>query len=612
MFCDLDILNMYCAHSQHHIRFPHNHPKFTSPSDSESLNSDIMNLFTQYNLGGSFDDNRSKDLFFLLGKHLSILSEHPTHPFHTSISDLMQWSCSSTHHDKELLEFMHGVLLRGLTPSTSLALIVDDLASSNGNNNNNCESKKLFDGMTNLLPSAFFIDQQKSTKASSIVQRSYESMLLDEIKNVSSSNSSYPHLHSASHQDWECADSYTVSTSIRHLYQISCMDWSKLELDVAERTLVRLQEWAESMERNNWISTTCREKLRRISPMTMSKSSSNATLMLHKHRLQTQINDEISQIALIEEQLALEASRLEETKRIKRYLDAQLSMERCSPISALAEEIRALILPSPIMASNGTDFSFSLLDGAAEIVLKLAVDDEDYSIEDDTLTTSGGNGSGTSSGVELGCFIKDSDDESIKLLQAILLGEIMDRRIIHDTHHGPYMLRENLSSFILEFHKSRVEMLHHLSHTVSRIDSLVRSVRDLETEEDCVCHVVIPSDNAKDVSLSISMPTEGGSNGSADGEGWEIQLHFSFIDFPNENWHLSTPLFYVPNNVKIAIVSNNNDDDNSMRTTLLQQEMQKSAQSMLVGSRSADPILLKRICNELKRMFYQWLHPARS
>jgi hypothetical protein len=80
------------------------------------------------------------------------------------------------------------------------------------------------------------------------------------------------------------------------------MDWTKLEVDVAERTLVRLQEWAESMERNNWISTTCREKLRRISPMTMSKSSSNATLMLHQHRLETQINDEISQIELIEEQ----------------------------------------------------------------------------------------------------------------------------------------------------------------------------------------------------------------------------------------------------------------------------------------------------------------------
>ena len=359
-------------------------PKLPSPSDSASLNSDMMSLFRQYNLGGTFDHSRSNDHFFLLSEQLSILSAHPTHPFHTSISDLMQWSRSSTHDDKELLEFMNGVLLRGITPSASLALIVDDLASTSGGIIHSNESKTLFDGKIRLLPSTANIDHQKVTNTSSIVQRSYESLLLEEITNMFSSNSS----SSLSCQDWGCAASHTISSCIQHIYQLSCMDWLSLEVDAAERTLVRLQDWAESMQQESCISTTCSKKLIEMSHSTMSKSSKASWC----NRVRTQMNDETSQIALLEEQLSMETNLFEQTKSIKRYLDAQLSVERCSPISLLNEEIRALILPSPIMSNNGTSFSFSLLDGAAEIVLKIAVDGDDYDdIEDATITTSGGD-----------------------------------------------------------------------------------------------------------------------------------------------------------------------------------------------------------------------------
>ena len=569
-------------------------PKLPSPSDSASLNSDMMSLFRQYNLGGTFDHSRSNDHFFLLSEQLSILSAHPTHPFHTSISDLMQWSRSSTHDDKELLEFMNGVLLRGVTPSTSLALIVDDVLSTSSGIIHDHESKKLFDGEIRLLPSTVAIDLPKATNASSLVQRSYESLLLDEITNVCSSNILSPH----SCQDWGCAASHTISSCVQHIYQLSCMDWLSLEMDVAERTLVRLQDWAECMQKESWVPTTCNKKLIEMSHSTMSKASKASW-----RNVQTQMNDETSQIALLEEQLSMVTNLLEETKCIKRYLDAQLSVERSSPISLLSEEIRALILPSPIMSNNGTSFSFSLLEGAAEIVLKIALDGDDYDdIDDATITTSGGD-SNAPLGVELGCFIKDGDDASIKLISALLLGEIPwnSERNGNDLIYGPYKLRENLSSFIIESrNNSRVEMLHQLTHIALRIDYLVRSVRDLETDEDCVCHVAIASHNSNDVSLLISIPSA--VVGSDEGE---LRLSFTFIDLLDKDWHVATSSLFVPNDVKITIVSaasaTMNDPDNNTTMNSLQRQMQEKGKSMILGG-CVDPILLKRICGEVKRM----------
>ena len=87
------------------------------------------------------------------------------------------------------------------------------------------------------------------------------------------------------------------------------------------------------------------------------------------------------------------------------------------------------------------------------------------------------------------------------LLWALLLGEIplSSEQNDNDPFYGPHKLRENLSSFIRGArNNSRVEMLHQLTYIASRIDSLVRSVRDLETDEDCVCHVAISSDNSND------------------------------------------------------------------------------------------------------------------
>lgn len=524
-----------------------------------------------------------------------------------SISDVLKLSRRSNQRDKNLFEFMSGILMRGLTPSTSLALIVDELAISDGGTCDN-ESKTLFSRMTMWLQSTVFGDQLPLTRSSLFIQSSFESLLLDEVKKIGCFKTSSSLLNSASQPGWHRstpihnannADSQTISTCIKHLYNLSSMYWSRMEVDFSNRALIKLREWTESMERelrkcSSILTHKCHKTLVEASALAIS-TSSHAQSKLHKRRLlNAKINAEKSLLLFLEEQLALEVNLLEQTKRVERYLEAHLSMERCSPISALTEEIRALILPNPIMASIGTDFTFSLLDNAAEIVLKLPMNANSDDEHEGTSIASGDSGrisGNATTGLELGCFIKDSGTSSIKMLRAILFGNMEMR--VDDDYFGPYILRESLSLFILEDGKSRVEVLHQLSHTVSRIDSIVRSVRDLEMEEDCICNV-IPSTNEKDVSLFISMPYEKG----------EIQVLFSFINLLGDNWHVS-PIWFFPNVVKVTIVSSTMADEEKSMASSLSRQMQEKAQAMnvsMMNSSSADPVLLKRICKEMKRM----------
>ena len=70
-------------------------------------------------------------------------------------------------------------------------------------------------------------------------------------------------------------------------------------------------------------------------------------------------------------------------------------------------------------------------------------------------------------------------------------------------------------------------MQHQLTHTTSRIDSLVWSVRDFETDEDCVCHVHVAIS-------SLSMPS--GVVGSDEGE---LRLNFTFINLLDKDCYYS-------------------------------------------------------------------------
>jgi hypothetical protein len=578
--------------------------QLTSPSDSDSsLSSDIMSLFTHQSLDNTGPNNPKNNTdLFVLGKQLSILSKHPTSPFHISICDLMLWSCSRTHRDKELLAFTSEVLSNGLSLSTTLSLIVDEMTNFDGGcdvndsrRSMNDNSKMLVSGTPRWLQSALFSMETLFFKSSYLVQRRFESILMEEIQKSSSSCSSSAH-SSVTQHGWRCnatsnmidADLQTISSSIQKHYNMSCLDWSRMEVDVVNRALVRLQTWAESMERqtrdsDKFITTTCHKRLMEFSALIVNELAESTGSRPHKRRAQSTIEDLSSKISSLEDQLAVEVDRLERLMRAKKILDAHLHVERFSPISALNEEIRTSISPSPIAVGNGlSQFSFSLLNGSAEIVIEISLDDDEG--EDTSVCSSGIKIPTKTKVLELGCFIKDGGS-SIELLQAIILGKL---EMNDDEYLGPYSLRESLSSFICEAPSSREEIIHQSSLIFSRIDALVRSVRELEVDGS-ICNVI---ENGADVTLSISMPHEYDTR--------FVQIDFVFINLLDDAWSIEN---IVPDDVKVSIVSSEGGEDSS----LLRHHMQQKAQSMILGesisASSADPILLRRICNEMNRMF---------
>lgn len=578
--------------------------KFTSPSYSDStLSSDIMSLFTHQSLDntGHYDSKNDADLL-LLGNQLSIFSEHPAQPFHISICDLMQWSCSSTHRDKELLEFTSEVLSKGLSPSTMLSLIVDAPTKDDGNYDLHVSMRSMIDqyemlanGTSRWLQSAVFGSETKNVDSSSIVQRRFESILSEEIQKISSSCSSFPPCPSDTQQGWSCnatsnmieADLQTISSSIQKHYNASCMHWSRMEVDVANRALIRLRSWAESIDRQNreidhYITTTCGKKLMEFSALIINNLDESTDLRPRKRRAQSRIDEVSSGITSLEDQLAVEVDHLERTMRAKRLLDAHLNVERFSPISALNDEIRTFISPCPIVVGNGlSQFSFSLLNGSAEIVLEISSDD--YEEEHTSACRSGINKPTTAKVLELDCFIKDGGP-SIKLLQAILLGNV---EMSVGEPFGPYLLRESLSSFVSEEPCSREEIFHRSSLIFSRIDTLVRSVRDLEVDGS-TCNVI---ENGQDITLSILMPLESDMG--------LVRLDFLFADLLDDARGIVN---LIPDDVKMFIISS----EVGAGTSLLRTHMQEKARSMIfersITSSSADPILLKRICKEMQRM----------
>ena len=462
-------------------------------------------------------------------------------------------------------------------------LFVANTETKNGKDDEN----SMFCGNSNSLQSALY-DDKRNIESGSFVQTSFGSILLEEMKEMMNSS---PHSRPSRKRSTTMtdADMHTVSSCIQLFHNISCMDWSSLELDCSMRALRKLQEWAKSMqeemnERNTFVMSCCK-KLMEATAKTMlqlEKSGADAAkisatsnvkkLTLRKRKVQSQIQVELSQIKSLEDQLALDFSRLDETKRAKRMFDAHLDMERRSGfLSALTEEIRTSIVPAPIMSLNASDVTFKLLDGSAEIVMKINLIDDDDDDDDATATSI------DLSAVSLGCFIKD-DGPSIRFLQAILLGNI-DTKLARTL--GPLPLRKSIALMVLE-NESREDLTQQMTHLFSRIDMLVRSVKDLEMNGFCT---VNPCGDG-DASLLVSMPHEG----------VVVQIGFLFRNLLGNDWRVRT----FPDDVNVSIVSTKKKD-----LSLHQRQLQAKAQSILgeLKSSSANPILLRRVCVELMDCF---------
>lgn len=490
----------------------------------------------------------------------------------------------------KLSEFASGVLLNGLSPSTTFSLVINDLMNDDGDwdvNNSrrrkNDPSEMLLNGTSRTLQSALFSLGTKCFESSSFVKEKFASILMEEILN--------PHSFLA-HQglSWNTtsnkmvdADSHSMSSSIQQHYNTSRLDWSRMEVDATNRALARLRTWAISMkrltrERYKFITTNCHSKLKEYTPMIAESTD----LKRRKRRSQSKVDLACSKIASLEEQLVAELARLQRSMRAKKLLDAHLRLERFIPISALNEEIRSSISPSPIVVGNGlSQFSFRLLGGSVEIVMEMSPDDDD-----DTDNASCGNGidkMAPSKVLELGCFIKDGGS-SIKMLQAILLGNV---EMSVNESMGPYKLRSSIASFIREEPGPREDIIHRSSLIFSRIDALARSVRELEVQGSA-CNV---TENVDGVTLSVSMPKS---------DTGLIQIDFFFVDALHHAWSVYN---LVPSDVDVSIISSAAGAGSS----LLRKRMQENARSMIIdnpiSSVGADPILLRRICNEMNRIF---------
>ena len=174
------------------------------------------------------------------------------------------------------LAFMNEHILKGLSPMTSLSLIADE---TNGSNNN----ESMFCGNSKWLQSALLFNEKDSGKTK-FVQKSFELMLLEEIKEISSSDRSSSRSSQTRSTTMSDADLETISACIQQFHIISSMDWSSMELDAAIRSLSRLQEMAETMETKtedgNKFFASCCKKLMETSTLTMQQlTKSNDTAM---------------------------------------------------------------------------------------------------------------------------------------------------------------------------------------------------------------------------------------------------------------------------------------------------------------------------------------------
>ena len=151
-----------------------------------------MSLFTHH----SIDDanqagSPSSKSRLQLCKQLSVLNAHPIKPYHTSITDLIQWLQSSTQQSKSSLVFMNEQLLKGLTPTASLALIVEEAVTNELNSSskdiNNHQS--MFYGDSKWIQSALSNNNEpKDVTNNKSIHRRFESILLHEISELASHN----------------------------------------------------------------------------------------------------------------------------------------------------------------------------------------------------------------------------------------------------------------------------------------------------------------------------------------------------------------------------------------------------------------------------------------
>lgn len=503
----------------------------TSFSSSDSLGSDIMRMFTKHSLEDETEGN-------LLGRQLSILCTHPTEGFHTNMSDLEQCIAAS---GKSSLQFVNDHVSKGMDLSTSLSLLNESDSSDNAS---------MFCGNSQWMASAMSKDEV------SFMEQCFESMSENLHDAIDASDFCRGRAKVATDPDVQ-----TIASCLQILQEVSSFSWSSsVELSCAQTILDKFVSNSEThLQEARRDLATFDAKLRETTSMISQQHLTSRRLKTRKRKASSKTNDTIESIKRLESELAQETERLNACKRARDIFTAHLDVERASPISAISEEIRTTIYPAPL-THNGSDFSFSLLDGMAEIAMNV-------SLEEDALQN-----------IEIGCFLKDDGAVSISLLKALLLGYT---ELDPNQGHGPFPLRNSLQSFFLpsysseSMHVGMRDLFADATQMFFRIDSLVRTVNKLEREAMCsfIC------DHQGNVTISATFATGDDS----------IRIDFLF-----RTWTLTT----VPYDV---VVTNSSAGKEAASLTLTSQQQARD----VLKSERKDPSLLKRICDEVIETFAQ-------
>ena len=514
----------------------------SSPSSSGSLCSDIMSLFTKHSLEDETDVT-------LLSRQLSILSTHPTEGFQTSMSDLAQWIASS---GKCPSKFINDHVSKGLDLSSSLSLLNDNGSSSS--------IASMFYGDSSLIDSALSEDNVL------LMERCFELILGD----TQYANNAAKTCKSRE-QDIVDADAHTIASCLKILQELSSFTWSSsVELRCAEIILERFLTMSEDVFKETVHALTLfDEKLSEATNVRSVQLSTPRRLQKRKRKVSLQTAGAIESIKQLETKLLQESERLNDCKRAREVFTAHLDIERASPIAAISEEIRTSLFPAPV-THNGSDFTFSLLDGLAEIAMNVSLDDE------------------TLKHIEIGCFFKDVEGVALRLLQVFLLG---CTELDLNCGHGPFPLRNSLQSIILPSCSSEAmplglkELCADATQMFFKIDNLVRTVHMIECESGCN----FECDDQENAILSITLAHENAAL---------LRIEFVFRNLLHRSWNLTT----VPDDVTVTSAQGLNDS----ATTALISQLQQRAR-VILKAEYHNPSLLQIICDEVMKIVVQCL-----
>jgi hypothetical protein len=406
---------------------------------------------------------------------------------------------------KDPLQFLNGSILHRLTPATALALITG------------------YEETNSLLPQLF---ESISPKDDERKVRSFgclESIIQNEVSDACDNENIICSIEK-SEATTAIDQEETIASCVQASHDIATHEWSKIELAIAQHVLTKLKELTE----------------------TVDESSNHKNVAPASAEPNIQIQEETAKIKALEEELATETNRLTKCKRTHQILRSSLDIERYNPIIGLSEEIRKNTVPCfELFEDSLTYFTFSLLDGSGEVTMNIDHETQQMGA--------------------MGFSIND-DSPAMKLLQAILLGRI---DVAPNNVQYPTPVRDCVVSSLLVENQHLSDSFREASSMFSRVDSLLKAVKCLESE--CLCTVDSDPDGSAHLTFTVHR------------RGKLIKVDFRFESLFTDSWSITT----VPNDVAVSIVSDDDREDLCSR-------LQKEARHVLNSASYIDPLLVQR------------------